>query len=104
MIRNIYRFRISPALTDTSRNNKTPPVLVKFVNRDIARKVFKAKARLALSEIFVSESLTKKRREILNAVKDKLCHRSVWTDGGQNFVKPNGESVIRKIRTLADCV
>lgn len=103
-IRNIYRFKISPALTDASLNDKVPPVLVKFVNSDIAKKVFKAKARLASSGIFLSEALTKRRREILYAAKDRFGHRNVWTDRGQILARPNGESVTKKIHTLADCV
>ena len=96
---NVYRF----SLNDSNDQSKVSPVLIRFKNVELARVVFKEKTKLAKSGIFLSESLTKKRREILNAARDCFGKFNVWTDRGQILAKPPGQSMIRKIRSFTDC-
>ena len=46
------------------------------------RKVFASKSKFAGSNFFISESLTKHRRDILNAARDKFGVKNVWSDRG----------------------
>ena len=62
--------------------------------------MFKAKAKLASTRVFVSESLAKRRRDILNAAKDKYKQRNVWSDQGQILAKPSVGSTVKKIRSI----
>ena len=63
------------------RNPKPPdmisPVLAQFSSKDVAGKIFAAKSKLAKFGTFVSESFTKKRREILQLVQDRLGNHNV---------------------------
>lgn len=95
------RFRMPATQTE---NVKIAPILVKFSNLDIARKVFAAKSKLVKSGVFVSENLTKKRRDLLNAARSTFGPRSVWSDHGQVLAKVPGETRIRKINYLHECI
>ena len=66
--------------------------------------MFLQKSKLAGSGIFVSESLTKRRHDLLNAARDRFGVKNVWTDRGNILVKLPGEPSARKIRSLAECV
>ena len=83
---------------------RVAPIIVKFSSKDVARKVFKAKARLASTGIFVSKYLTKRRREILNAAKDKYGQRNAWSYQGQILAKPSVGSAVKKIQSIANRV
>ena len=75
---NAYRFILNNAATNlTQPAPRVAPVIVKFVSKGIAKEVFKAKAKLTSSVISVAESLTKQRRDILNAAKDKFGQKNV---------------------------
>jgi hypothetical protein len=106
---NVYRLRLNNAATadSTQAVPSTPrvaPIIVKFSSKSVACKVFKAKSKLASSGIFVVESLTKQRRDILNAAKDRFGQRNAWSDRGQILAKPSDGTPIKKIRSLADCI
>lgn len=98
---SVFRFRMNGPHTTS---DKVAPVLVRFVSKEVARKVFLQKSKLAGSGIFVSESLTKRRRDLLNAARDRFGVKNVWTDRGNILVKLPGEPSARKIRSLAECV
>jgi len=83
-----------------TENVKIATVLVKFSNLDIPGKVFAAKSKLAMSGVFVSENLTKKRHDLLNAACSTFGPRSVWSDPGQVLANVPGETLIRKINYL----
>ena len=102
---NVYRLRLNNQAPQTEESStRVAPIIVKFSSKDVARKVFKAKARLASTGIFISESLTKRRRDILNAAKDIYGPRNAWSDQGQILAKPSVGSAIKKIRSIADCI
>ena len=63
----VYRVRMSNQ--SGSLINKVPPVIVKFTDKKMARKVYKAKASLAASGIFIGEALPRTKRDLLNATK-----------------------------------
>ena len=67
---NVFQFRINGTHT---ASEKVAPVLVRFVGKEFAREVFSEKSKLVGSGIFVSESLTKRRRDLLNAARDLTC-------------------------------
>ncbi|XP_065584469.1 uncharacterized protein LOC136043481, partial [Artemia franciscana] len=85
----VYRFTLPE---NPTRPDMIAPVLAQFSSKDVARKVFAAKSKLAKSGIFVSESLTKKRREILQLARDRLGYtlisknRSLMGRGGLAFI------------------
>jgi len=80
----VYRFTL-PA--NPTRPYMIAPVLAQFSSKAVARKVFVAKSKLAKSGIFVSENLTKKRREILQLARDRLGNHNVWSDHGRIFAR-----------------
>ena len=65
--------------------------------------MFSFKSKLARSEIFVTEYLTSKKKQILDSVKSKLGNRYVWSNNGTIFGK-NSAGEIRKIRAMAEVV
>ena len=68
---NVYRVRLNNPTTEHEESStRVAPIVVKFSSEDVAREVFKAKARLASTGVFVSESLKKRRCDILNVAKD----------------------------------
>ena len=102
---SVYRFRLNnPTTQHEGSSIRVAPILVKFYSKDVARRVFIAKARLASNGIFVSESLTKFRWDILNAAKDKYGQRNAWSDQGQILAKPSVGSAVKKIRFITDCI
>ena len=98
---NVYRLRLNNAATADSTQAvpsapRVAPIIVKFSSKSVACKVFKAKSKLASSGIFVVESLTKQRRDILNAAKDRFGQRNAWSDRGQILAKPSDGTPIKK--------
>ena len=76
---NVYCFRLNNPMTQHEESTFSVGLIIfKFSSKYVARKVFKAKARLASTSVFVSESLTKRRRDIWNAAKDKYGQRNAW--------------------------
>ena len=76
---SVFQFRMSGPHT---ASEKIAPVLGRFTSKEVARKVFEQKSKLAVSGIFVLESLIKKRRDLLNATRDRFGVKHVWTDRG----------------------
>ena len=99
---NVYRLRLNnPTTQHEERSIRVAPIVIKFSGKDVARRVFKAKAKLASTGVL---SLTKRRRDILNAAKDKYGQRNVWSDQGQILAKPSAGSTVMKIRSITDCI
>ena len=102
---NVYRLRLNNPTTQPEESSiRVAPIVVKFSGKDVARRVFKAKAKFASTGVFVSESLTKRRRDILNAAKDKYSQRNVWSGQGQILAKPNAGSTVMKIHSITDSI
>jgi hypothetical protein len=106
---NVYRFRLNnTAITDSTQRvpaaPRVAPIIVKFSSKSVTCKAFKTKSKLTSSGIFVIESLTKQRWDILNAAKDKFGLRNAWSDRGQILAKPSDGTPIKKKMSLADCI
>ena len=82
---SVQRFRVGT--NNAQRPDKVAPVLVQFRSKEIARHVFKAKKQLSGSGLFVAENLTKHKRNLMSASRDKFGNRSVWSDQGRIFVR-----------------
>ena len=100
-IQSIYRYRLNNSTAQGQRD--VAPVFVKLRSSEMAKKVFKSKTKLAKSGIFVSEALTKRRRDILNTARDSFGVRNVWSDRGLILAKLPTDTIARRIRSLADC-
>jgi len=80
----VRRFKLN---SSTTRQDAIAPVLVKFRSKEMAQKVFKLKSKLVRPGIFVSENLTKQRRDILNLVRKKYGNKQVWSDQGRVYIR-----------------
>ena len=101
-ITSVFRFRQSMIIADGS--GKVAPIMVKFQSKDIVRRVFKEKAKLARTGVYITEALTKSRRDILNMARDKFGVKYVWTDHGNGLVKMPSDPSVHRIRSLVDCM
>ena len=63
--------------SSTTRQDAITPVLVKFRSKEMAQKVIELKSKLVHTAIFVSENLTKQRRDILNLAREKYGNKQV---------------------------
>ena len=97
---SVQRFRVGT--NNAQRPDKVAPVLVQFRSKEIARHVFKAKKQLSGSGLFVAENLTKRKRNLLSASRDKFGNRSVWSDQGRIFVRETDTTPIRHIWSIDD--
>ena len=95
----VYRFTLPSSPT---RPDIIAPVLAQFSSKDVARKVFTAKSKLAKSSIFVSESLTRKRREFLQLARDRLGNHNVWSDHGRIFSRSGNDARPRRLWSCDD--
>jgi len=101
----VYRLHLNNLTTQHQESSiRVAPIPVKFSSKDVARKVFKAKARRHPTGVFVSESLTKRRRDILNAAKNTYGQRNAWPDHGQILAKFSVRSAVKKIRSITNCI
>ena len=75
----VRRFKLK---SSTARQDAITPVLVKFRSKEMAQKVFKLKSKLVRIGIFLSENLTKQRRDIMNLAREKYGNKQVWSDQG----------------------
>ena len=84
-----------------SRRGLIPPIIVKFVRRDVRDKIYKSRRSLISktsadlgyheqSRIFINESLTYQARQLLKSVKAfkrEKNYRYVWTNNGKVLLK-----------------
>ncbi|KAK2707895.1 hypothetical protein QYM36_015543 [Artemia franciscana] len=98
---SVFRFRLNNANEDST---KVAPVLIRISDMNIARAVYKEKSALVKSGMFLSESLTRKKRELLNAARDRYKKFNAGLDKGQVLAKVPGQSALRRIKTMADCI
>jgi hypothetical protein len=97
---SVQRFRVGT--NNAQRPDKVAPVLVQFRSKEIARHVFKAKKQLSGSGLFVAENLTKRKRNLLSASRDKFGNRSVWSDQRCIFVRETETRPNRRIWSIDD--
>ena len=85
-----------------SKQDAITPVIVTFKSKDLASKVFKEKSKLARTGIFVSEDLTKQRRDVLNLARDKYGNKQVWSHQGRIYVRLASDSYPRHLWFVDD--
>ena len=93
-LHKVYRFTLS---ANPTRPGLIAPVFSQFSSKDVTRKIFAAKSKLAKSCIFVSESITKKRREILQLACDMLGNYNVWSDHDRILARSGTDSRPRRL-------
>jgi len=86
---SVYKFLANFTDSDTIVNAKKRPasVLFAFKSAETARKVFACKSKLARSEIFVTEYLTSKKKQILDLAKSELRNKNFWSNNRTIFGK-----------------
>ena len=80
--------------TTRSNQNKSRPIIVKFVNFRKRKLVFKNKSSLKGENVSISENLTKTRYELYQASMKKYGRGNVWTMEGRVTTKVEGEYVV----------
>ncbi|KAK2720279.1 hypothetical protein QYM36_004229 [Artemia franciscana] len=74
-------------------SSRIPPVAVGFKSPTVAREVLKNRSKLKGSQYFVSESLNRRRKEVLNAARDVVGMRKSWSVQGRIFTKFGDQAV-----------
>ena len=70
-------------------NAKPRPIIIKFTRYSVRAGVFSQKKKLKGKDVLITESLTRRRVEVLRQVRDKYGHRKVWTQDGEIFREGN---------------
>lgn len=73
---------------------KSRPLVVEFCSPRMQQFILREKKSLQGSGVFISESLTKPRLQLLNYAKSKLGKRSTWSSGGEILTKLSDGKVI----------
>lgn len=77
------------------RGNNSRPIIVRFCSYRTRQSVFSNKKQLKGKKIVITESLSRKRRELFRATKD-VFEKACWTRDGVVFVKVG--AAVRVIR------
>jgi hypothetical protein len=94
-------FRLGKPRTVAQIAEKGPrPILVQFGSMFFRDKVFMGKKSLRGTKIYVSESLTRSRYELLQRVKEKVGPKNAWSASGRIFAIVNNTK--RRINKLED--
>jgi hypothetical protein len=73
---------------------KSRPLVVKFCSSRRQQLILREKKSLQGSGVFISESLTKPRLQLLNYAKSKLGKSSKWSSGGEKLTQLSDGKVI----------
>ena len=107
-----HRLPINP----NSKISKTPPIIVRFVNRDIRNKLY-ANRKLTRSanlnkfsvagteKIYLNENLTQIRKKLFWKTKQKakqMNYRYIWTTNGNIFAKKSDDEITLAIKNDLD--
>jgi len=83
-----------------AKDNQIPPIIVRFVRRDVKQLIYNNKKRLIRTKITIREDLTSHRLGVLKYAVSRLGNKSVWSNNGKIFVKIN--NYIHKIYNKTD--
>ena len=73
--------------TGTIKNIKQSRcIIIKFARYNIRNKVFKNKKKLRDTAISITESLTRKRMQMLTKARNEFLFKNVWTQEGKILV------------------
>ena len=83
------------------KDGKPRPIIVKFARYNTRAAVLRAKKLFKGTSFLLTESLTKRRMEVLTEARKQLGSRNVWTSDGEIFTKKDGKIVnVRFIKSL----
>ena len=89
-VRDIDRsHRLGPKRTDGSAR----ALIVKFARYNVRSRVFREKRKFKNSGLVLSESLTKRRVEMVNSARDKYGKANVWSSDGEIMVLKNSKKM-----------
>ena len=71
--------------------NDKRSVIIKFVRRSVRNAVFSAKRAFKDTKYMITESLTKRRKNLLNEARLKLGNYNVWSLNGEIYADINGK-------------
>ena len=77
-------------LTAKSKNGQTP-IIIKFLRRSDRYIVYQRKRLLANSGLSITESLTKRRLDLVDETRSFLGQENVWTFNGSIFTNINSK-------------
>lgn len=72
---------------------KHRPIIVKFARYNVRSSVFRVKKKFKDTGILLTDSLTRKRVQILNEAREKYGNTNVWTMDGEIFTKIDNKKV-----------
>ena len=82
---------------------KPRPLVVVFCSSRMQQLILREKKCLQGSGVFISESLTKSRLQLLNYTKSKLGKRSTWSSGGEILTSlSDGKVITVKVASQVD--
>ena len=83
------------------KDGRPRPIIVKFARYNTRATVLRAKKRFKGTSFLLTESLTKRRMEVLNEARKQFGNRNVWTSDGEIFTKMEGKTVnVRFIQSV----
>lgn len=74
-------------------DKRARPIIAKFNRYNVRASVYAAKKKMKGTNLLVTESLTRRRVEVLNASRKRFGSRNVWTFDGEIFTKRDGKTV-----------
>ena len=80
-------------IEETKNNDKSRPVIIKFVRYNDRQKIFSSKKLLKDSGVSITESWTAFRMKKLTNARDIFGFRNVWTVEERMFYFENGSKI-----------
>ena len=80
-------------IEETKNNDKSRPVIIKFVRYNDRQKIFSSKKLLKDSGVSITESLTAFRMKKLTNARDIFGFRNVWIVEERMFYFENGSKI-----------
>ena len=98
----------------STKNDRSPTILVRFINRDIRNTIYFQRSKFAkikdfgipgMNNLFINENLTSKKKNLF--IKTLRCkyekkYKYIWTFNGDIYVRKDDSMPREKISTLAD--
>ena len=86
-----------------SRNSNICPVIVKFIRRSQKNYVYSQKKMMKGKRMIITESLTKRRLQLLDAAREVFGWKSVWSFHGDIFTFAAGKKqVIHNVNDIVE--
>lgn len=107
LCKNKLNINVSSSVIDSShrlpgKEGAHPPLIVKFVSRNIKNLIFANKKKLKGSSVIIKEDLTRKRAQLYVSACSRYGSKFVWTRDGNIFVKSNNS--IKLIKSNNDLI